>query len=317
MEQTQVALTHAGSVASEAILEKLPESGLMPDSLVLLGDDSSIGSRLSYCDTYLEVQDPENYEFSDCALVLMPEYDAAIEQTVSSFDALLVSHTIESDSPAVFAANPDAAIKVSYTQASLRVAGPALSSLLGVLPALHKAFQITAMNLVFLQSADEKGRAAIDELAGQTVALLNGRDAEPRVYPLQVAFNTQPTGQIAKLDTDLPAILGNSEICCIHQVIDVPVFHGLTISVQLELAADVDLEACRQILSGIPKVQLIDTDASPITHCNQSFSCVINRLEQGRQGAKNIQFWMIVDPMRYGIANNYVNVSDILLKSFL
>ena len=317
MDQTKVALTHAGSVASAAILEILPESGLAPDSVVLLGDDSSIGSRLAYADNYLEVQDPSEFSFSECALVLMPEYDGTIEETLSGLDALLLSHSIESDSPAVFAPNSDAEINVSYTQASVRVAGPELSCLLGVLPALHKAFEITSVNLVFLQSAESRGKAAIDELAGQAVALLNGREAISEVYPMQIAFNNQPTNHYAKLDADLPAILGNSEIFCTHQVVDVPVFHGLTISVQLEFAANVDLEACQLLLNKINNVQLIETNASPITDCNQSFSCVINRLEQGQKGASTIQFWMIVDPMRYGLAKNYVNVSDILLKSFL
>ena len=317
MDQTQVALTHAGSVASAAILEILPESGLAPDSVVLLGDDSSIGSRLAYADNYLEVQDPSEFSFSECALVLMPVYDGAIEETLSGLDALLVSHTIESDYPVVFAPNPDTEINVSYTQASVRVAGPELSCLLGVLPALHKAYEITSINLVFLQPAESRGKPAIDELAGQAVALLNGREAISEVYPMQIAFNTQPTLNYSKLDADLPAILGNSEICCIHQVVDVPVFHGLTISVQLEFASNVDIEACQLLLNEIKDVQLIENNASPITDCNQSFSCVINRLEQGRKGADTIQFWMIVDPLRYGLAKNYVNVSDILLKSFL
>ena len=317
MDQTQVVLTHAGSVASQAILEKMPESGLAPDSIVLLGDDSSIGTRLAYADNYLEVQDPSDFSFSDCAMVLMPEYDAAIEEALSSLDALLVSHAIESDYPVVFAPNSDAEINVSYTQGSVRVAGPELSCLLGVLPALHKAFEITNINLVFLQSAESRGKSAIDELAGQAVALLNGREAVSDIYPMQIAFNTQPTHQYTKLNADLPTILGNSEICCIHQVVDVPVFHGLTISIQLEFASNVDLEACKRLLKGIKDVQLIQTNASQITDCNQSFSCVINRLEQVQEKTNTIQFWMIVDPMRYGLAKNYVNVSDILLKSFL
>jgi aspartate-semialdehyde dehydrogenase len=87
--------------------------------------------------------------------------------------------------------------------------------------------------------------------------------------------------------------------------------------VQVEFATDVDLEACRLLLKEIKNVQLIETNASPITDCNQSFSCVINRLEQGQKEPNTLQFWMIVDPLRYGLAKNYVNVSDILLKSFL
>ncbi len=317
MEQNRVALTHAGSIASEAILEKLPESGLASDSVVLLGGETSVGSKLAYGDTYLTVQDQHGYGFEDCALVLMPEYDATIEQKLSTLDALLLSHTIENHEPAVFAASRDAEITVSYTQTSLRATDPVLSCLLRVLPALHQSFEITGVNLVFLQSAESSGKPAIDELASQTIALLNAREAISDVYPLQIAFNMQPARPIANLNSDLPQTLGNCDISCIHQVVNVPVFHGMLASVQLEFADEVSLAACEAQINEIASVTLSAADASPISDCNQSFSCVINRLEQAQNQAQCIQFWMIADPMRYGLANNYVNLTDILLKSFL
>lgn len=317
MNEARVVLTHAGSLAAQAILEKLPESGLAPDSLILLDDESSAGTKLGYGDTYLQVQDQQDYSFEDCGLVLMPEYDASIESKLSNLDALLVSHTADSDGAVVYVANRDAEINVSYTQASVRLAGPELSCLMGVLPDLHQAFDISRCNLVFLRSAEASGKAAVDELAGQTIELLNGREAIPSIFPLQIAFNMFPASQISHLDADLVKLLGKSEISSIHQVINVPVFHGLAISVQLEFAKEVSLAECRAIFNKKNTVQLSDVHASPISDCNQSFSCVINQLEEVENNAKCIRFWVVVDPMRYGLANNYVHVTDILLKSYL
>ncbi|MCP4492829.1 MAG: hypothetical protein GY820_36805 [Gammaproteobacteria bacterium] len=317
MTQHRVALTHVGGIASEAILEKLPESGLTPDSVVLLGEEVNVASKLAYAGTYLTVEDQHSYSFDDCSLVLMPEYDASVEQRLSTLDALLLSHVIENQAPAVFAGSRDAEIKVSYTQSSLRATEPLLSCLLGVLPALHQSFEITGVNLVFLQSAESNGKPAIDELASQTIALLSAREAIAEVYPLQMAFNMLPTGLIPNLNSDLLQILGNCDINCVHQVVNVPVFHGMLASVQLEFAEEVGLACFQARLNEIAGVYLSEADASPISDCNQSFSCVINRLEQVQNQAKFIQFWMIADPMRYGLANNYVNITDILLKSFL
>ena len=39
----RIALSHASGVVAEAILEKLPESGMAPDSLVLL--DHAVAAR--------------------------------------------------------------------------------------------------------------------------------------------------------------------------------------------------------------------------------------------------------------------------------
>ena len=317
MDETRVALTHAGSLVTEAILEKLPESGLAPDSLVLLGDETSVGSKLAYGDTYLTVQDQQAYSFTDCALVLMPEYDEEIEAKLALLDAMLVSHTIADGSPVVFAQNTEVDLKVSYTQASVRLAGPELACLAGFLPALHDAYGLTEVNLVFLRSAESNGKAAVDELAGQTIALLNAREAISAVYPQQIAFNLLPAESIPNLGEDLNVILGKCDIANIHQIINVPVFHGVTVSVQLKFASKVSLDVCQKHLNNLTGVQVINTGASPITDCNQSFSCVINRLVQAQNQPKSIQFWMIADPLRFGLANNYVNVTDILLKSFL
>ncbi|MDH5354540.1 MAG: Asd/ArgC dimerization domain-containing protein [Gammaproteobacteria bacterium] len=317
MDGRLVALTHAGSFAAEAILEKLPETGLAADSLVLLGDDNVAGTKLGYGDTYLLVQDQREYSFKDCGLVLMPEYDSTIEARLSSLDTILVSHAINSDTEAIFAANRETGIKVSYTQSSIRLPGSELSCLMGVLPGLHRAFDISRCNLVLLRSAESNGKDAAKELAGQTVELLNGREAIPSIYPQQIAFNMLPASQMHNFDNDLLKLIGKSEISCIHQVINVPVFHGVAISVQLEFATEVSLEECRALLDKMNAVDLVDADTSPISHCNQSFSCVINQVEQAEGLPRSISFWMLADPMRYGLANNYVHVTDILLKSFL
>lgn len=317
MDNFRVVLTHADSVASEAILEKLPESSLSADSLVLLGDDSCIGKRLAFADTHIEIADQSTFDFADCALVLMPEYDASIAARLVHHDAVLVSHCIDSDLAPVFAASAESDIKFSYSQSSLRLTNPELSCLLGVLPQLHQICEIRRVNLVFLQSAENRGKAAIDELASQTISLLNAREASPSIYPLQIAFNMIPAEGIQSMDTDLPLLLGNSDIICIHQVVDVAAFHGFSASVQLEFVDGVDIEEIKQVLSDLEQVTLNEAESSPISDCNQSFSCVINRLEKAENQPNNVHFWMIADPMRYGLANNYVNVTDILLKSFL
>ena len=44
----KIALSHASGIVAEAILEKLPESGIAPDSLVLLDHESNAGKRIAY-----------------------------------------------------------------------------------------------------------------------------------------------------------------------------------------------------------------------------------------------------------------------------
>jgi len=317
MQQRKVAITHASGLLAEALLEKLPESGILSDSLVLLDNESHVGSRLSYADSYLKIQDQQEFDYSDCALVLMLQYDRLIEQKVSNLDAILLSHTLQVDDRPIYAADANAKLEISYSQQLLKLANAELSCLLGVLPTLHQNFSITHINIVLMRSVALRGKAGIDELAAQTVALLNSREAEPQVYPLQIAFNLLPDASDLTLNHDLASLIGNTAIKCVHQFVDVPIFHGFMAAVQVTFESDVDLQGCGPILDSINNVQLKLAAGSPISDCNQSFGCVINRLEQAPDQAKTLQFWMIADPIRYGLANNYVNVAEILLKSFL
>ena len=317
MDGSRVVLTHADSIASEAILEKLPDCGLTADSLILLGGESCIGKRLPFADSHIEILDQGSFDFADCALVLMPEYDDSVISRLVHNDAVLVSHCVETDSAPVFAASADSDINVSYSQSVIRLSNPQLSCVMGVLPRLHRVCEIRRVNLVFLQSAESRGKPAIDELASQTISLLNARGASSSVYPLQIAFNMIPAQGSETMDADLPLLLGDSDIVCIHQTIDVAAFHGFSASVQLEFADGANIEEIKQVFNDIAHVSLNEAESSPISDCNQSFSCVINRLEQAHNHPNNVHFWMIADPMRYGLANNYVNVTDILLKSYL
>lgn len=313
----RIALSHASGVAAEAILEKLSESGITPDSLVLLDHESSIGKRLPFADSYLSLEDQSRFDLSSCDLLLMPEPDTELEAAALRQDCLLVSHAIKTDTAPIFITGANAQPKISYTQTSLRLAGPETSCLAPVLIELDRLYSIERINLTLLRSAEFFGKAGVDELASQTVNLLNSRTVEPEVFAQQIAFNLLPEIADTVVDADLRQIMGNSSYSGGLQSITVPVFHGFAAAVQISFNIDVKVEDFISHLQALDQVQVKNGPASLIADCNQSFSCIINQLEQAPNQASNLQFWMIADPMRYGLANNFVNVTEFLLKSFL
>ena len=312
----RIALSHASSVAAEAILEKLPESGIVPDSLVLLDHQSNLGKRIAYGGSHLALLDQQQYDFSDCALLLMPQTDPELEASALQQGCLLLSHAIADQRAPVFIGAGDMP-SISYSETHLRLAGPELSCLLPALTELDNLAGIAQLHVTLMRSTEFHGKAGIDELASQTVNLLSSRDVEPRVYSQQIAFNLLPEATNPQLEADFRHFLGNSSCSITLQTVNVPIFHGLAAAVQIGFSADAKLEDCEMQLSALDKLTIKDTDSSPITDCNQSFGCVISHLKQVPNQPSNLQFWMIADPMRYGLANNYVNVSDFLLKSFL
>ena len=312
-----IALSHASGVAAEAILEKLPESGITPDSLILLDHESNLGKRLPYAGGNLSLHDQRTFDLSSCALLLMPEADAELESTALHHGCLLVSHTSMHDTPPTFVVDANTPPDISYTQTSLRLTGPELSCLLPTLLELNRLQPIEQLNLTLLRSAEFHGKAGVDELASQTISLLSSRAAEASVFAQQIAFNLIPDNVDAQIETDLKQIMGNSSYNLALQSVNVPVFHGLAVAVQLRFDSKVNIDDCKSRRAALDKVVVKKGPASPITDCNQSFICVISDLEQAQNQPSSLQFWMIADPMRYGLANNYVNVTDFLLKSFL
>jgi aspartate-semialdehyde dehydrogenase len=317
MEQGKIAITHASESLAEAILEKLTESGLGSDSVVLLGDESKVGVKLAFGGSYLTVEDQHEFDYSGCSLVLLTQRDDEIASKLESQSALVLSHVHGDGQGLIYAASNNAELDISYTRQNIQLVSAEMSCLLGVLPALHAHTAISTINATFLRSVESKGKAGVDELAGQTVELLNGRDITPAVYPLQIAFNIIPALPIPCFNDDLAKLLGDDNIECAHQVIDVPVFHGLGVSVQLSFQSNVDLKQCEKILKELDNVVYKTKISSPITDCKQSFNCTISGLEQGESQPNRMQFWLVADPLRYGLTANYVNVVDILLKSFL
>jgi aspartate-semialdehyde dehydrogenase len=311
-----IALSHASSVAAEAILEKLPESGITSDSLVLLDHQSNIGKRIAYGGSHLALLDQQQYDFSDCALLMMPEADPELEASVLQQGCLLVSHALEDQRAPVFIGAGEMP-SISYSETQLRLVGPELSCLLPALTELDKLAGIAQLQVTLMRSTEFRGKVGIDELASQTVNLLSSRDIEPKVYSQQIAFNLLPEATSPQVEADFRHFLGNSSCSIALQTVNVPIFHGLAAAVQIRFNSEATREDCERRLSTVDNLTIKDTDSSPISDCNQSFSCVISHLQQAPNQPSNLQFWMVADPMRYGLANNYVNVADFLLKSFL
>ena len=74
------------------------------------------------------------------------------------------------------------------------IANPNCSTIqmLAALKPIYDAVGITRINVATYQAVGGTGKAAIEELAGQTARLLNGQPVETDVYPRQIAFNALP-----------------------------------------------------------------------------------------------------------------------------
>lgn len=113
------------------------------------------------------------------------------------------------------------------------------------------------------------GKKAIEELAGQTAALLNGKPIEPSVYPKQIAFNVLPqidvfmdngyTKEEMKMVWETRKILGDDSIQVNPTAVRVPVFFGHSEAVHIETKSKITADAVRELLNKAPGVVVLDT----------------------------------------------------------
>jgi aspartate-semialdehyde dehydrogenase len=136
---------------------------------------------------------------------------------------------------------------------------------------LHDAAGIERINVATYQAVSGAGTGGVRELAGQTADLLNTRPIEPKVMPVQIAFNAIPqidnfqdngyTKEEMKMVWETQKIL-DPEIRVNPTCVRIPVFYGHSEAVHIETRRKLTAPEARTLLEAAPGVELMD-DAEP------------------------------------------------------
>ncbi|MCP4075328.1 MAG: hypothetical protein GY744_03990 [Gammaproteobacteria bacterium] len=317
MDIAKIAVTHASGLLAEALLESMVASGIKPDSVILLDREQQAGNRLAYGDTYLTVEDQYECDYEDLAAVLLLEPDVELESLLQHADCFVISHHIDKVNSSIFTPQLTLPSNLPEQPCAIKLASAELSSLLLAITAIHKNYGLTSLNIVNVYSSSFYGKSGVEELASQTIALLNSQDVKSQIFPLQLAFNMIPDESVSMIEDQLLGALQANNLKCSVQNILVPVFHGLSISVSLETKDKMDVEKVSDLLNSQLGVQLVDQTISPLTDCKEGSNVLINGLHQPQNDSNRLQFWIVADSVRNGLIQNYQNMLEILLKSYL
>ncbi|MDJ0832610.1 MAG: Asd/ArgC dimerization domain-containing protein [Gammaproteobacteria bacterium] len=317
MKQAKIAITHASGLIAEVLLQQMAESGIAADSVVLLDQEQQAGQRLGYGDSYLTVINQYEYDYEDLIAVCLLQADAELEALLQHADCYVLGHQLQQQQPLVFVSDPAQPPALPPAPALIRVAGAQLSNLLSVIQPIHAGYGIKSLQLVNVESAALYGKSAVDELAAQTVNLLNSRDIVSEIFPMQLAFNMIPTAADGDFAAQLPELLAAPGLACSAQSLVTASFYGLAQAVSLQLAAPVQLDQLENQLQQLAGVKLLDQPASPLTHCASGTDVLIIDLQQPQNDSNRLQFWILADAVRNGLIQNYQNILEILLKFHL
>lgn len=317
MTLPRFAITFASGLLAEALLESMVESGISAESVVLLDQSEKAGSRLAFADTYITVQDQYEYDYEDLTAVLLLQADDELESLLQHADCYVLSHHADVNSNPLYLVDADNPAVIPEKPCAIKLASTEQATLMSIINPVQAMSELASLQVVNVLPAASYGKTAIDELASQTIELLNGRDVNSSVFPHQLAFNMIPVASDFQKELQLAGLLKSDDIKCSVQNIVVPAFHGLSISVVIEFKHDVPLQQIKKLFNKLTYINLCEEPVSPLTHCKSGMNSHIYELYQPQKDAKRLQFWIISDWVRNGLIQNYRNVMEILLKTYL
>ena len=333
-----VAVVGATGAVGETMLEILAERKFPVNNVYPLASSRSAGKKVPFGDTWLTVQDLDSFDFSRAQIGLFSA-GASISEKYAPIAAAAGCVVIDNTSQyryddeiplVVPEVNPQAI--AGYKRHNI-IANPNCSTIqmLVALKPLHDEAGIERINVCTYQAVSGTGKEAISELAGQTAELLNGRSADAKVYPKQIAFNVLPqidvfmdngyTREEMKMVWETRKIMGDDSIQVNPTAVRVPVFYGHSEALHIETREKLSAEKATALLRAMPGVVVLDEhkDGGYPTAVSEGAThdpVYVGRIREDISHPRGLDLWVVADNVRKGAALNSIQIAEILVKEY-
>ena len=335
-----VAVVGATGAVGETMLSILEERNFPVGEVYALASANSVGKRIAFKGGSLKVEDLATFDFSKAQIGLFSP-GAAVSEIYAPIAAaagcVVIDNTsqfrYDDDIPLVVPeVNPE---KIAEYKNRGIIANPNCSTIqmLVALKPIHDAVGITRINVCTYQAVSGTGKEAIEELAKQTVKLLNGSPIDPpSVYPKQIAFNVLPqidvfmdngyTKEEMKMVWETQKIMGDASILVNATAARVPVFFGHSEAVHIETRDKISAAQVRELLEKAQGVTVVDERvnggyATAVSHSAGKDATFVSRIREDISCAKGINLWVVSDNVRKGAALNSVQIAEVLVKNYI
>lgn len=328
-----VAVVGATGAVGEAMLGILEQRQFPINNIYPLASSRSAGKSVVFNSRSLEVGRLDEFDFSTVDLGL---FSAGGNVSAEYAPKAMAAGCIVVDNTSYFRNDPEVPLIVpevnlhALDQHQGIIANPNCSTIQMVvaLKPIYDAVGIHRINVATYQAVSGAGRRAIEELAGQTAALLNGKKPTIDVMPKQIAFNVIPkidsfedngyTREEMKIVWETRKIFEDETLMINPTTVRVPVFYGHSEAVHLETRDSATVAEVRQLLSAAPGVTVID-DHTPggyptaVTEAAKQDGVFVGRIRKDISCDRGINLWIVSDNIRKGAALNSIQISEALL----
>jgi len=328
-----VAVVGATGAVGREMIEILEERKFPVSELIPLASERSEGERVEFYGKNLVVRRLTKDAFAGVDIAL---FSAGAERSLEFAPVAVKSGAVVIDNSSAFRMDPTVPLVVPEVNAHALarhvgiIANPncaAIGMIMAIKP-IHDAVKIKRIVVTTFQSVSGTGKIAIDELASQTVALLNFRDIETKVYPHQIAFNCLPhidsfldngySKEEMKMVNETKKIMEDDSIGVTATTVRVPVFRCHSESVNIETVQNISADEVRAVLSGAPGIIVYDDPkrnlyplAIDVAGKDEIY---VGRIRVDESIPNGINMWIVSDNLRKGAALNAVQIAEHLIQ---
>jgi aspartate-semialdehyde dehydrogenase len=336
----RVAVVGVSTLIGEAVVNELRARKIPISEWHALDDERNVGRPVSadegeQTSTALPVGDVAAFDFSRVDLAFFCGRSALSERYAEAAAAHAwvidgsAAFRMRSDVPLVAAdVNPGALQRIG-AHGLIALPGSVSVALATALAPLHALASLKRVDVATYQAVSGSGRFGVDELAGETVALLSGKQPRGRAFGRQIAFNVIPQVDVLDADGLSREERRLSEECC--RVLDlpglavnatavrVPVFFGHSLAVHAAFAAPCSVADAAVVLQRGSGISLIAADSSteyptPATLAMAPDKVYVGRIRADLTRDSALNFWVVADNVRKCAAHNAVSVAHILVN---
>jgi aspartate-semialdehyde dehydrogenase len=331
-----VAVVGATGAVGEQIRKLLEQRNFPIATLKLLSSARSAGTTIEFKGKQITVEEatPESFRGVDIAL-----FSAG-----GDVSKALIPHAVEHgavciDNTSAYRMDPETPLVVpevnidKISEHKGIIANPNCSTIqmVAALKPLYDRYGISRIIVSTYQSVSGAGASAINEMLRQSSEVLAGNDPKPAMLPVsslpvkhQIAFNVIPqidkfhengfTLEEMKMIRETKKIMGDETLEVTATCVRVPVVHGHSESVYVELKKDFDIDDIKSLLSDSPGLVLVDDPSEqqyPLaTDAAGKNEVFVGRIRRDLSNPRALNLWIVSDNLLKGAAWNAVQIAE-------
>ena len=337
-EKYNVAIVGATGVVGSNILRLLEERDFPVKTIKLLSSARSKGIIIKFKGIDVVVEEATKDSFKDIDIAFFSAGGGVSKELVQhavNAGATVIDNTsafrMDDDIPLIVPEVNPLAIKGN----SKLIANPNCSTIQMVvaLKPLYDKFGISRIIVSTYQAVSGAGTLAMNETIQQSKQVLNNDKVSMNVLPVsslpvkkQIAFNVIPqidqfaengfTLEELKMINETRKIFADDSIKITATCVRVPVIHGHSESVYVELDKDFTINEIREALANAPGVILMDNPSAQeyptAAETAGKLSVFVGRVRKDLDSERGLNLWIVTDNLIKGAAWNAVQIAELI-----